>query len=211
MSADHDLRFSETLVRHLHAARRKLVPYSVIEMAGLRKLERLEREGHLSAPEAMHIAKRVFGIAENAGEREIGDAANELHIEAVALWENDRSKERRARAKADEEYAAFQADLDDRLQREAEERRRAAEERWAALDYCTTDEFEARVGRRPLRPILKDRGYLDGGVGSWKPTARAIEERVAKVEVRSRYSVILWSKTFVEVLQSEFRSSGVPS
>jgi hypothetical protein len=180
----------------------------MFERASLKKLERFEREGRMTAGEAMDVARRVFSLAQTAGSEEVGGAANELHIEAAELWKNDRFEERRARAKEEEEDAAFEARLAEDLQREDEERRRAAEERWAALEYCTTGELEARIGRPHLRPFLRDRGYLEGGVGTWAPTAKALEEKVAKVEVRSRYSVIVWSKAFVEALQRELGSEG---
>jgi hypothetical protein len=96
VSGDDDLRFSDTLVRHLQAARLKLVPYSVFEKAGTKKLQRFEREGRLTAGKAMAIAGRVFGIADLAGSPEVGVAANDLHVDAAALWRQDARRRRRS-------------------------------------------------------------------------------------------------------------------
>jgi hypothetical protein len=198
MGADEDRRFGETLVRALHAARRKLCPYQMRPGQSVKGYERREREG-LSAVAAINIAERIFLLADAAGATEVREAATELHIDARALFKRDRAEEREGQRQAAEQDKAF-----------AENYRRREEERWAALEFCSTTEFHERFGRRrDLHGLLKKRGYLEGEVGVWRLSEKALADGVGKVEVLGpRRSIIRWRKNFVESLDREFEGAG---
>lgn len=198
MGADEDRRFGEALVRHLQAARPKLCPYVPRPGQSSKAYERREPEG-LSVTAGINIAERIFVLADAARATGVREAAAELYTDARALFKRDRAEEREGQRQAAERDKAF-----------AEDYRRREEERWAALAFCSTTEFHERFGRRrDLHGLLKERGYLEGEVGSWRLSDKALADGVGKVEVLGpRRSIIRWNKNFVESLAREFEGAG---